>query len=627
MERDPLDERLHQGIRGIVLFILVFSPLAMGAVENQHFLLVQALTAVALVFWLIRLWIKPGTRLLLPPTFWAIAAFSTYAVLRYFRADVEFTARLEITRILVYAALFILIVNNLHRQEDLKLVAYTLVGTAFLVSAYAICQFLTESNLVWTLPKPEVYRGRGSGPFISPNHLAGYLEMILPISVSLAVLGRQSHVIKICMGYAALVILAGIGVSISRGGWLTTAIATSILLVFLLRRRSQRIALGVLLLAIAIAGYWWIKDNLAVQKRLSTTFLAGGSLDDMRFRIWKPAWNMWQDHFWTGVGPGHFDHRFPQYRPENFQMRPIYAHNDYLNLGADYGMIGVILMLAILACTAYGIFKSWRYITRSANDLGTRTGRKTPLFLGSSVGLLAIAVHSVVDFNLQIPSNAILAITLLAIVTSHWRFATNTWWIKGRISTLLPLSIAGLAIAAGLAVTAAAQTREEIALHRAFESGRSGSSQRQAMLKAFAANPNNFHTSTAIGEFYRRLSWKGTRNYREYAEKAIPWFEQSLAANPFHYYACLRLGMSLDWIDRHKEAGQWFEKAHKLDPNGLFTAAHIGWHYLQINELDTAIHHFERARHLARAFHIEFPLADQYLRIIRRRLAESGISS
>ena len=56
--------------------------------------------------------------------------------------------------------------------------------------------------------------------------------------------------------------------------------------------------------------------------------------------LWMAAERMWRDHFWWGVGPAHYDYRFREYRPVNVQMRPDRAHNDYLNLLADWGTAG-----------------------------------------------------------------------------------------------------------------------------------------------------------------------------------------------------------------------------------------------------------------------------------------------
>src|SRR5258706_5096669 len=120
MNRQALDKWCERGFLGLVLAILVFGPLATGAVREQDFLVLQGLTLGVMLLWGARLWLNPRPRLLWPPICWAVVAFALYAVVRYFTADLEYVARLETARVLVYAFLFLAIVNNLHRQESVQ---------------------------------------------------------------------------------------------------------------------------------------------------------------------------------------------------------------------------------------------------------------------------------------------------------------------------------------------------------------------------------------------------------------------------------------------------------------------------------------------------------------------------
>ena len=65
--------------------------------------------------------------------------------------------------------------------------------------------------------------GRASGTYISPNNLAGFLEMILPLAIAYTLAGRMKPLMRILLGYSALVMLAGIAVTFSRGGWAASA--------------------------------------------------------------------------------------------------------------------------------------------------------------------------------------------------------------------------------------------------------------------------------------------------------------------------------------------------------------------------------------------------------------------
>ena len=100
MNREAIDTWCEWGILGLVLAILVFAPLATGAVLESQFLVVEALTVGVMLLWIVRLWLAPKPRLLWPPICWAVAAFAAYAVGRYLKADIEYVARQEMIQVL-----------------------------------------------------------------------------------------------------------------------------------------------------------------------------------------------------------------------------------------------------------------------------------------------------------------------------------------------------------------------------------------------------------------------------------------------------------------------------------------------------------------------------------------------
>ena len=244
MDRERLDAWCERGVLGLVLAILIFSPLALGAVRPQEFVVVQGLTVALLLVWGCRFWINPKHRLLWPPVCWAVLLFMGYAVARYFTAELEYPARQEMIRVLIYGFLFFAVLNNLHRLETTQIVGMTLIFLAMAISFYAIAQFLTDSDHVWHFVRPEHYRKRGSGTFICPNHLAGYLEMVLPLGIVFTLTGRFNHVVKVLLCYASLVIFAGIAASISRGGWAATGITLAVLFIWLRRPLAKEKAIA-----------------------------------------------------------------------------------------------------------------------------------------------------------------------------------------------------------------------------------------------------------------------------------------------------------------------------------------------------------------------------------------------
>src|SRR5258706_4176460 len=110
MDRLKLDGWCEKGIVGLVLAILIFSPLATGCVRPQDFVVVQWLTLGVLFLWLCRFWLNPKHRLLWAPICWAVLAFMIYAVVRYLFSDVEHLARQEAIKGLIYRFLLFAII-------------------------------------------------------------------------------------------------------------------------------------------------------------------------------------------------------------------------------------------------------------------------------------------------------------------------------------------------------------------------------------------------------------------------------------------------------------------------------------------------------------------------------------
>jgi len=354
MNREVCDRWCERGIVGLVLSILVLGPLALGAVRNLEFAIIEGLTVAVMVLWAVRMWVMPRFRLLWPPISWAVLAFLIYAVVSYFRADVEYVARLELLRVLVYAFLFFAIINNLHRQETIQIVTFTLLFLAMIIGFYAVYQFLKGSNKVWGIPTP--YPHRGSGTYFNPNHLAGFLEMLLPLGLAYSLTARVKPLIKVMLGYISLAILAGIGVTVSKGSWIATSFALLVFFGVLAFQRRYRLP-ALLLFVLLIGGcFYFFPKNVFFQLRLKQMFNEKGNInDELRYSVWAPTVRMWKDHPWWGVGPGHFNTRFRAYRPEGIQMSPEYTHNDYLNTLADWGAVGTTIVAGAWLLLGIGV--------------------------------------------------------------------------------------------------------------------------------------------------------------------------------------------------------------------------------------------------------------------------------
>jgi O-antigen ligase len=619
MDRERLDGWCERGIVGLVLTVLIFGPLATGAVRTLELLVIQGLTVLATVLWLARFWLNPKYRLFWPPICWFVLLFVGYAIIRYLQADIEYVARKEMIKILIYAFLFLIVLNNLNRQESTQLVSVAMIFLAMGISLYALYQFATNSDYVWHFIKPPSYKNRGTGTYICPNHLAGFLEMILPLALSYTLAGRFGPATKVFLGYASLVILAGIGVSISRGGWIATGVTLTVFFALLLSHRDYRKQAIASLVVLLAAGTFFIMKAEKPQERFQDMFV-NGKLEDIRFKLWKPAVEIWKENIWFGAGPAHFDFRFRQYRPDEVQMRGDRVHNDYLNTLTDWGIVGFVLVSSAWVLLGCGVVKTWKFVQRSSNDFAIKKSNKTAFVFGAALGLLAILLHSFVDFNMHIPANAILAISWMAMLSGHLRFATEQYWVPSRWPIKLLATAVGLAGIGYLSWQATRRSEEYIWLERAHHLEEYSPDKVAPLKKAFGAESMNYYTAYQVGELLRLQAWQGDEGYQDLAKEALTWFDRSMKLNRYDSDSYLRYGMCLDRLGRHQEATPYFKRALELNPNGYYTVAHQGWHYFEMGEYAAAKPWFERSLRLKPA-DAENTIATSYLRIINQRLA------
>ena len=596
MDRKTLDNIFEKGILVLVLAALLFSALATGAVRTLEFAIVETLVATAGILWLVRIWVDPNhKRLLLPPVVWPMLLFLGYAAFHYMQADVEYTARREVLRLVLYALLFLVVLNNLHKSDCTQLVLYVMLMGGTGIAIYGLVQVIAGSESVWHFTRPSQYTGRGSGTFINPNHFAGFLGMLLPLCLASVLTGRISQPMRILLGYSALMLLGGVAVSMSRGAWISTALMLLSLVVILGLRKQFRLK-GIILtcVVLGIISLFFVKSDFA-QSRISRVSTPGtpehvGS----RTQLWSAAANVWKEEKLLGVGPAHFDHRFPEHRPTNLQSRPVRVHNDYLNLLVDWGLIGLLLAGVWLGTLTFVIIRSWKYSQRTSSDLSAKTSNRAAFVLGSTLGLGALGLHSFVDFNLHIPSNAMLATTLAALLTAFIRFATERYWVPLKVPQRLVLTLLVGALSLLLLGQALGQAKEHGAL-TASQEAKSFPEQVTQLERAMELEPNNPKTAASLGEIHRRHAMESRfAAKRSHLDKAVSWLRKAIRLNPHDAYSHARLGMALDQLNQSEEAEKMFTKAEQLDPNGYMTVAYIAWHKMHIKDYAAAKKYFER---------------------------------
>jgi O-antigen ligase len=582
------DEYLEKAISALILCGIAVEAFFFGGVHNPEF---AGFAGLAFMLWLVRLWVNPSHRFFLHPMLWPMVAFWGYGLWRAGRCTVPHYAELECLQVTAVFFAFVVTLHNLHKQETTLWVTHVLAATGCLVAGYAIIQLLRQSDSILWMRQPIAYAKRAGGTFVNPNHLAGFLAPLIPLSLARMFLSREAAMVKVLHGYATLMMVGGVAVTMSRGGWVANAAGLGLLLVWLaFRRRNLRIPVAILVFtALCGASVFFMVNDKAHARLVDAA--KGTSIDSGLSRpwLWSIAFRMWCDHPWEGVGPGQFDVEFPPYRTKEIQPHPGWVHNDYLNLLVDYGALGAILAALVLGIFVWGAFRTAKYAQRAGNDLGYKNSNRTAFFFGATAGLAGLGVHFLLDFDAHIPAIALLCAVLSALAASNLRFATERFWVTPQLWSRITVTAAGVGALAWFCPALANASLERYYLNKAEAAVRVDEALIAALESAHRVAPGNPRTVYELGENFRRASFEGEGNWRALALAAEQWLTNAVALNPRDPEARLSLARTRQWLAETNQADADFQLALKLGPNSVEIANHVAWHLMSVGKTNEAL--------------------------------------
>jgi tetratricopeptide (TPR) repeat protein len=405
-------------IAGLLAGNLAWTTLCLGGVRAETMVISWALTGVTLALQLVlSAWMGERSH---PAGFWLLPFLGFAAISVMLITPVPWLGKRDWLVWAQLIATFWISLNGLRRPGPRLLVVAAGLGLAvFAVVLAAYQRFIAPDWLMLERTQVAQYIGRASGSFGNPNNFAALLALAIPPVLSLAWQRGATAVQRILFGYFALVLLFGIALTISRGGWLALALALACWPLF---ARSQAWASRILLSATALgvvlmAGATLYSTVPLVKARLDD--LAGDRGERSRPILWQASTELFLDKPLLGTGAGSFNTLFERHRPERFNDEPQWTHNEYLNTLSDYGLIGFALFFGAVAVIA------WKVAARATAASGlaeVNVGWRAPPFTHAlSVGLLAFAAACFVDFHLKIPAlGMMVAIVSAEVIRRHW---------------------------------------------------------------------------------------------------------------------------------------------------------------------------------------------------------------
>lgn len=394
--------------------LLAFGPLAFGAVQEWAICTVEVGAVVCVVLWVVRELACGRLEVHRNALFLPIGLFAALVCVQLLTGHTAYWYVTWQSGLLwaAYGMIFFIAAQCLRRTVWITTFALFFIGFGFLVALFAMVQqFTWNGYLYWVVPNR--YGGMVYGPYVNHSHYAGLMEMLVPIPLVFAMMNRWPRSLRVLFAFVALLMASTIFLSRSLGGMVAFAAQMVLLAIIVgLRERSRRQVLLMLLVAVLFAVWLVMLSSGGISERIALLHdpLGQAGAGD-RLAIVKDSLKVLRSRPVLGWGLGTFPEVYPSFRSFYTNYFVNEAHNDYVQMAVETGLVGFAIgcwFIALFFRNGLRRIEHWRTDIRSGATLA------------GIIGVSGILVHSLSDFNLQIPANAALFFALAALATGSF---------------------------------------------------------------------------------------------------------------------------------------------------------------------------------------------------------------
>jgi len=368
---------------------IAISGLTVGATE--------ALTGLVLAAWLARMVAIREIKTIHPPLLLPLLIFLGAILLSLTDAlSLKYSFK-EILKWVEVLGIYLFVVNVIEREQG-KVVILMMLLTGIGQALLGFYQFFARVG-----PPAFVILGRfvrAYGTFEQPNPYGGYLGLVLPLVCGVLLgIGKPGYWRYWILDIGRLVAILGLAImgaallmSWSRGAWLGFAAALILMSLAYTRRATALFALLCLLAAsVLLLGSVQALPHAIVQR--FTDFLPYLNVFDVRgveltkgnyavverLAHWQAAWGMFSDRPWLGVGIGNYEPVYPVYSLPDWKEPLGHAHNYYLNIAAEAGLVG---LAAYFVLWGAAFWQAWKVVRTTQG-----------YWRGVAAGILGVLTH------------------------------------------------------------------------------------------------------------------------------------------------------------------------------------------------------------------------------------------
>jgi len=397
-------------IRLGIAVLVAFSVLAHGATEVWAQSVVVLGTVAFALLWGFVVFREGKVEISWNPLYLPLVGFGLFVLVQWlFGLSVyPYLTKIELLKLVTYFSLFFLASQSFRTREEVKLFVWFLLFLGFVVALFGILQFFSFNGKIYWFR--EIRYGRNVfGPYVNRNHFAGLMELIIPIGLAVWFLRAVSRDRLLLVVLFTTIPVGALFLSASRGGILSFVFQFCLLALLISIQKAHRKWLPAAAGAVMLVGMFvtWLGYERALGRFGQ---LWGQEIsENVRTRMFADTWRIFLDHPWVGTGLGTFVTVYPQYA-SSYEGRLVdHAHNDYVEMMAETGMVGVICSLAFIVI----LFR-----TALSNLRPHGNSFSLAIRIGSLVACSGLLLHSLVDFNMHIPSNALLFFLLASLATN-----------------------------------------------------------------------------------------------------------------------------------------------------------------------------------------------------------------
>jgi O-antigen ligase len=343
-----------------------------------------------------------------------------------------YETNLFIWKLLALCMLLVLLWRYISTSRRLQTLILVIIAMGIATAMFGIIRQSIQHNSPGFV-LPSLYPNEGYAQFINRNHFAFLMEMCLGLVLGLTLRGNRRSLLLLLS--AGIPLWTALILSNSRGGMMSmiSQVIFFILLYFsinsskhknkamegwksILWRGGRSVVIRTLiiigLIGMMTASIIWVGGQ-PLANRIESTMVEPGIENvrdgSSRQEIWNATWQMIKDYPILGVGFGGYWVSIASYHNASGRLTPRQAHNDYLEVLANGGIVGLILVIWFTVI----FIKKIRERLKSTNSFYQTA------YIGSLTGIWAVATHSLFDFGLHNTCNSVVVTSLIAISTLH----------------------------------------------------------------------------------------------------------------------------------------------------------------------------------------------------------------